>query len=699
MLVRPKRLWVFLLAAALLAICSSDGLAVPYASQIRNVSGNTWEFVLNQAASSITITRDGGNPLVINNPLAGRHTFSMSGFSNFSIQVDNTAAAGWTRISDPSNLFTNYERPSGLAISTNPASPYFGTVYVNNSNTAATASGRAMGDGIYAISSDMQGVDLATFSVVTDPQDISQAKAPPSWNVSGSANSAWKMSLDEAGNVIVSDWSDANGGVKFASANLTSGGLLLDQQGGPQYGVQNSMGQPIHGSIVSNPQVTGSIGNNLTLYAMDEDLETAFLADNGNSVWRWNVGNTPSDYDGAPELVINASNLGLDSEGHDIFLGLSVGVLANSHYESRFNKWYLTQNRNDGIESGLVVVTADGVDGNSPTVNWSSGQFSIDNLLDGWFEVPDCPNSQGTNDIFRNTGNITISADGTKMFLHRIANPLTAPNCATGTGTIDYENRYLGPNSNLPGAVLVIPLDANGIPDIDVSDNGTPGDPSDDFITNLESITIDSNNSSHTRAEVMLDAAGNAYTTNNISELVEVFSPGGRTRAITTSSGTFSVQTLSSVTGDFNNDGNWNCDDINALTAAVASGSTDLSFDMNGDGMVTVADVNQPSSGWLAVGGAHNPGATGGDPFLAGDANLNGSVDGSDFGIWNSSKFTSTSAWCSGDFNASGAVDGSDFGIWNSNKFTSSLSAAVPEPTGVALWFALAAGCLLRRRK
>ncbi len=140
------------------------------------------------------------------------------------------------------------------------------------------------------------------------------------------------------------------------------------------------------------------------------------------------------------------------------------------------------------------------------------------------------------------------------------------------------------------------------------------------------------------------------------------------------------VDIMTAVDGDFNNDDLWNCDDINALTSAIASGSTDLSFDMNGDGMVTVADVNQPASGWLAVGGAHNPGATGGDPFLPGDANLNGSVDGSDFGIWNSSKFTSNSAWCGGDFNASGAVDGSDFGIWNANKFTSSLAAAVPEP-------------------
>jgi hypothetical protein len=100
--------------------------------------------------------------------------------------------------------------------------------------------------------------------------------------------------------------------------------------------------------------------------------------------------------------------------------------------------------------------------------------------------------------------------------------------------------------------------------------------------------------------------------------------------------------------------------------------STDLSFDMNGDGFITIADVTDPGSGWLAVGGANNPNTTGGNPFLAGDADLSGEVDGSDFGVWNSNKFTSIAAWCSGDFNADGVVDGSDFGIWNSNKFQAS---------------------------
>ena len=130
-----------------------------------------------------------------------------------------------------------------------------------------------------------------------------------------------------------------------------------------------------------------------------------------------------------------------------------------------------------------------------------------------------------------------------------------------------------------------------------------------------------------------------------------------------------SVETgMSSVNGDFNNDGNWDCDDIDALTAETAAGTNNAMFDMTGDGLVNGADIAE----WLVVGGAMNPAATGGNPFLAGDADLNGSVDGADFIAWNANKFTTSTAWCGGNFDGNGATDGGDFIIWNGNKFQSS---------------------------
>lgn len=140
-----------------------------------------------------------------------------------------------------------------------------------------------------------------------------------------------------------------------------------------------------------------------------------------------------------------------------------------------------------------------------------------------------------------------------------------------------------------------------------------------------------------------------------------------------------------SLSGDFNADGLFNCADINGLTGAIVGGTGIADFDMDGDGQLTVSDRDA----WLAAAGAVN--LPSGQPYRLGDANLDGVVDGSDFGLWNGNKFTGSSAWCQGDFNVDGVVDGSDFGVWNANKFQSALRV-VPEPTGVflLLWALLA---------
>ena len=117
---------------------------------------------------------------------------------------------------------------------------------------------------------------------------------------------------------------------------------------------------------------------------------------------------------------------------------------------------------------------------------------------------------------------------------------------------------------------------------------------------------------------------------------------------------------------DFNNDGLYNCSDMDLLEAAIDGGTYNAAFDVNGDLVLNSNDV----FAWLTDAGELRFGT--GRPFLPGDANLSGGVDGSDFGIWNANKFTSASNWCQGDFNQNGTVDGSDFGIWNANKFQAS---------------------------
>ena len=134
--------------------------------------------------------------------------------------------------------------------------------------------------------------------------------------------------------------------------------------------------------------------------------------------------------------------------------------------------------------------------------------------------------------------------------------------------------------------------------------------------------------------------------------------------------------------GDFDNDGDYDCDDVNGLVAEIAAGSNSADFDLTGDALVNQEDL----TAWLAAAGSVN--LLSGGAYLPGDANLDGTVDGQDFIAWNANKFTSTAAWCSGDFNADGVVDGQDFIAWNANKFTSADGvSAIPEPGMCALGF------------
>ncbi len=132
--------------------------------------------------------------------------------------------------------------------------------------------------------------------------------------------------------------------------------------------------------------------------------------------------------------------------------------------------------------------------------------------------------------------------------------------------------------------------------------------------------------------------------------------------------------------GDFDNDGDYDCNDVNGLVAEIAAGTNSGNFDLTGDALVNGEDL----TAWLAAAGSVN--LLSGGAYLSGDANLDGDVDGQDFIAWNGHKFTSTAAWCSGDFNADGVVDGQDFIAWNANKFSSAdRASAVPEPGTCAM--------------
>ena len=176
-------------------------------------------------------------------------------------------------------------------------------------------------------------------------------------------------------------------------------------------------------------------------------------------------------------------------------------------------------------------------------------------------------------------------------------------------------------------------------------------------------------------ATIELDLAPGVYRINSHSSIA-LEDVGASSNHGNTGSNVFGSLGL---VGDFDLDGQFTCEDADALVEAINTPDSSTLFDLNGDGPRDYADLEL----WLEIAGAENNSS--GAPYLAGDANLDGSVDGEDFLAWNANKFTPDASWCKGDFDASGLIDGNDFLIWNRKKFQSVDSKfTVPEPA--SLW-------------
>jgi hypothetical protein len=96
----------------------------------------------------------------------------------------------------------------------------------------------------------------------------------------------------------------------------------------------------------------------------------------------------------------------------------------------------------------------------------------------------------------------------------------------------------------------------------------------------------------------------------------------------------------------------------------------------------------------------------------AGDANLDGVIDGGDYGtIDNFVQLPNADGYFNGDFNYDGVVDGGDYGVIDNNiqaqgaalgssgAIFSSAVTAVPEPTACGFAILIAAPLLARRRR
>ncbi len=155
---------------------------------------------------------------------------------------------------------------------------------------------------------------------------------------------------------------------------------------------------------------------------------------------------------------------------------------------------------------------------------------------------------------------------------------------------------------------------------------------------------------------------------------------------------------------DFDSDGDVDTTDIDALVQAIVGGENPADFDVTDDGLVNRSDLDA----WLAEAATFNGY---GEPYLVGDANLDGTAGVADLNAmalnWQQNKNT----WQEGDFSADGQVNVADLnGLalnWQQSISAAERTAAespaagsaVPEPTSLALLLSALLGRFLCRNR
>jgi hypothetical protein len=194
------------------------------------------------------------------------------------------------------------------------------------------------------------------------------------------------------------------------------------------------------------------------LYTLDEDLTSAQVGGSSttdrNSLWKYDIGSSTLPFASNPTKVGT----------------INLVPLATSDFDIGSNgNFYLGQNRLAGNESGITVLAPDG------TVLFRSLDASRTLL-----------NDPAAVDIVRNVQGIAVSLDG----------------------------KYVAVVLNISD-IAVIPLDANGIPDL------------------ANRLVIDTPNDIASGRDIAFDAAGNIHYVSSGQAIYRVLSPGGFTSATT----------------------------------------------------------------------------------------------------------------------------------------------------------------------
>ncbi len=507
----PLRRTLLLLATVLTLTNSHHAMAVPYASGVSQDNG-TVSYILNEDADTVTIKRAGQADEVLNNVTRGAQSFALNGASSFEIEVSNSAPAGYTQISNDTDLGSAFFSPRGVAINRNPNSPHFGNIYVSE------AAGGEVTKGEVLIRDTLEGL----FVMGADQSDIIGQGADGrigNLNTEGSSSTPFKITVAPDDSIYIADWSDGNSGVYRAPADLDDSSdwpnvLANDNRDGD--GLTDN-----HGSIPA-VWVEGT-GASTVLYTMDEDWPdgSADVPEGRGDIFRYDIG-TSTNFTGAPIVQVADDSTGPGGSPS------TLGVIRNGLMDfvrDEDGTWWVSQFRSDD-EKTIPALSRweDGatepifVSGKNPR---TPGDFDFDADVDGDDFLTWQQNNDTAGNEFDGDANNDDIVDGTDLGIWTTNYGDLQPAdivLDAGFGTLDIHNEL--------DLIALGTTFGRGVYLIDISDPTAPA-----LVDTIPQTSI-------TR-DVAFDVAGNVYVVSNITETLRIWSPGGDTVAVTGSDGSF----------------------------------------------------------------------------------------------------------------------------------------------------------------
>ncbi|MGI8965234.1 MAG: hypothetical protein ACR2H1_03995, partial [Limisphaerales bacterium] len=206
------------LVAILLNELSSIAPASPYATSLTNNAG-TISFILNESADNVKIISN--NCAITNNLCAlpkGTTSTKLGIAGIFKVVVTKSAPAIYTQTSVDTNSLVTFNSPRGVTVNQNPASPYFGRIYVANSADGLTMGpgGRPVGDGIYLLNADQTDAVGRGNNASTGGIDFLSSSLDP-----------YKISVGPDDNLYINNFSISVATTWVVDANVTSNSLVL----------------------------------------------------------------------------------------------------------------------------------------------------------------------------------------------------------------------------------------------------------------------------------------------------------------------------------------------------------------------------------------------------------------------------------------------------------------------------------------